>query len=131
MMIGFGVVVLMQAAYKTTHPALPQHQIIEVVAVLALVANLWCIGLLAKHRRANINMRSLWLCSRNDVIANLVALSAGVLVWLTHSQWPDVITGGVIAALCVVTGRQVLSETNSQSRQGRSVPVRSSATSTV
>lgn len=95
----FGLFVLGQAVYKVLHPALPEAGIIGAMGLLALAANAACFGLLWRHRGADINMRSVWLCSRNDIIANLGVLAAAVGVWLLHSQWPDVVIGLAIALL--------------------------------
>ncbi len=95
----FGLFVLGQAVYKVLHPALPEAGIIGAMGLLALAANAVCFGLLWRHRGADVNMRSVWLCSRNDIIANLGVLAAAAGVWLLHSQWPDVVIGLAIALL--------------------------------
>lgn len=98
-MAGFGVFVLAQAIYKMLNPEVPHFQTIELIGLLALAANAYCLFLLWKHRADDVNMRSVWLCSRNDIIANTSVLLAGAGVWLTASQWPDLIVGLGIAAL--------------------------------
>jgi Co/Zn/Cd efflux system component len=67
------------------------------IGILALTANSICLALLWCHRAEDINMRSVWLCSRNDIIANLSVLVAAAGVWLSDSQWPDVVIGIGIA----------------------------------
>jgi len=109
-MAGFGIFVLGQAVYKLLHPALPHHQTIGLIGMTALVANGVCLALLWRHRAQDINMRSVWLCSRNDIVANLAVLVAGLGVWSTHSQWPDVAVGTGIALLFLHTASQVLRE---------------------
>ena len=84
--------------------------VMAVVALLALFANLGCLTLLTRHRDEDINMRSVWLCSRNDVIGNLGALLAAGLVALTGSYWPDIVVGSVLAALFIWTGIGVVRE---------------------
>jgi Co/Zn/Cd efflux system component len=69
------------------------------VAALALAANAAVLAFLWRHRADDLNMRSAWLCSRNDVIANAGVLIAAGLVWLSASAWPDIIAGVIIAAL--------------------------------
>ena len=66
--------------------------------------------LLWKHREEDINMRSVWLCSRNDIIANVSVLGAGVGVWLTRAQWPDILVGIAIALLFLRSSFHVLKE---------------------
>jgi Co/Zn/Cd efflux system component len=70
-----------------------------VVGALALAANAACFALLWRHRAEDINMRSVWLCSRNDVIANVAVLVAAFAVWATGSPWPDIAVGAIICAL--------------------------------
>jgi Co/Zn/Cd efflux system component len=70
-----------------------------VIGLLALAANTACFVLLWRHRGEDINMRSVWLCSRNDLFANTAVLLAAVAVWQTASPWPDLIVGAGICAL--------------------------------
>jgi len=84
-MAAFGLFVLAQLVYKLLHPALPIAEAMGLVGALALAANAVCFALLWRHRAEDINMRSVWLCSRNDILANVgVALAAGA-VWMTQS----------------------------------------------
>lgn len=98
-MAGFGIFVLAQAGYHFLHPAMPQYQLIGLIGCLALVANFTCLMLLRRHRAQDVNMRSVWLCSRNDMIANIAVLLAGFGVWAANSQWPDLLVGLGIAVL--------------------------------
>ena len=95
----FGLFVLGQAAYKLFHPMTPQFETIGLIGLFALVANAACLLLLWRHRAEDVNMRSVWLCSRNDIIANVSVLLAALGVWLSNSQWPDLLVGLGIAAL--------------------------------
>jgi Co/Zn/Cd efflux system component len=70
-----------------------------IVSVVALAANASVLALLWRRRTDDLNMRSVWLCSRNDVIANAGVLVAAGAVALTRSAWPDIVVGGAIAAL--------------------------------
>ncbi|HUL12250.1 MAG TPA: cation diffusion facilitator family transporter [Methylococcaceae bacterium] len=94
-----GLLALAYAGYKFLHPGIPPYQIISLIALFALLANSMCLLLLRRHRQEDINMRSIWLCSRNDMIANLAVLSAAFGVWLAESHWPDLIVGCGIAVL--------------------------------
>lgn len=107
-MAAFGLFVLVQAAYKLVHPEVPGFETIGLVGLLALVANGVCLALLWRHRSEDINMRSVWLCSRNDIIANASVLVAAVGVWVTASQWPDLIVGVAIALLFLRSSVQVM-----------------------
>ena len=107
-MMAFGVFVLAQAVYKLMFPEVPSAQIIGAIGLLALAANSLCLGLLWRHRTDDINMTSVWLCSRNDIIANVSVLFAGLCVWAFSSQLPDVFVGVGIAVLFVKTAVKVL-----------------------
>lgn len=98
-MAAFGFFVLGQAIYKILFPQLPVFEAIGAIGLLALAANGICFALLWKHRAEDINMSSVWLCSRNDIIANVSVLFAAAGVWLTHSGWPDIMVGLALAAL--------------------------------
>lgn len=98
-MAAFGLFVLGQAAWKLMHPITPQFEMIGLIGLFALAANGCCLLLLSGHRTEDVNMRSVWLCSRNDIIANTSVLAAALGVWLADSQWPDLIVGLGIAML--------------------------------
>lgn len=104
----FGVSVLVGIAYKASYGFEPLAPAMAGVAALALIANSACFVLLLKHRSEDINMRSVWLCSRNDAIGNIGVLVAAGVVLVTGSYWPDVVVGTALAALFVWTGVEVL-----------------------
>ena len=70
-----------------------------IVGVIALAANVVCLVLLTRHRGDDVNMRSSWICSRNDLFANAGVLIAAAAVAMTGSLWPDVAVGVVIAGV--------------------------------
>ncbi len=109
-MAAFGLLVLGQAIYRIVYPQLPVFEMIGAIGLLALAANGTCFYLLWRHRAEDINMSSVWLCSRNDVIANISVLFAAVGVWLTHSGWPDILVGLALAALFLRSASHVLRE---------------------
>ena len=80
-------------------PQLPTVETMGAIGALALVANGVCFALLWRHRAENSNMRSMWLCSRNDLIANVAVLSAAFAVRMTFSPWPDIVVGALICAI--------------------------------
>ena len=96
-MAAFGLFVLGQAIYKIFVPEVPVFEAIGAIGLVALAANLLCLTLLWRHRSDDINLRSVWLCSRNDIIANVSVLFAAFGVWLTGSGWPDIVVGLAIA----------------------------------
>lgn len=98
-MAAFGLFVLGQAIYRILFPQVPVFEAIGAIGLLALATNGLCFVLLWRHRSDDINMSSVWLCSRNDIIANVSVLFAAAGVWLTHSGWPDIAVGLALAAL--------------------------------
>jgi len=98
-MAAFGFFTLGYAAWKLLNPQVPQAETIGVIGLLALLAHSLCLYLLWSHRAEDVNMRSVWLCSRNDIIANTSVLAAAAAIWLIGSQWPDLVVGVGIAAL--------------------------------
>jgi Co/Zn/Cd efflux system component len=109
-MAAFGLFVLGQAIYRIAFPQLPVYEAIGAIGLLALAANGACFFLLWRHRADDINMSSVWLCSRNDIIANTSVLFAAVGVWLTHSGWPDILVGLALATLFLRSALFVLRE---------------------
>ncbi|MBI4807842.1 MAG: cation transporter [Nitrosomonadales bacterium] len=109
-MAGFGLFVLGQAIYRIVYPQLPVFETIGMIGLLALTANGICFWLLWRHRADDINMSSVWLCSRNDIIANISVLFAAAGVWITHSGWPDIVVGLALAALFLRSAMHVLHE---------------------
>jgi cation diffusion facilitator family transporter len=98
-MAGFGIGIVAEVCSKLARGLTPEAGIMWAVALAALVANAAVLGLLWRHRADDINMRSAWLCSRNDVVANGGVLLAALGVGLSGSAWPDILVGLGIAAL--------------------------------
>jgi Co/Zn/Cd efflux system component len=107
-MAAFGAGVLVEVVAKLARGLTPEASIMWTVALAALVANGSVLALLSRHRGDDINMRSAWLCSRNDVIANAGVLVAALGVSLSGSAWPDVLIGLAIAALFVLSAVGVI-----------------------
>ena len=121
-MLAFGLGVLGEALYKVFHPMMPGVDTMGVIGGIALAANLVCFFLLYRHRGDNLNMGSTWLCSRNDLIANVgVLLAAGGSYWLV-SRWPDIIVGCIIASLFLGSAHGVLRQAIQVLRASRSSP---------
>ncbi len=98
---GFGTWVMATTVYHMTQGTLPDFAIMGGVGALALFANIVSVGLLYRFRQGDSNMRSVWLCSRNDVVANIAVILAASGVWASATGWPDLAVGGVIAALAL------------------------------
>ncbi len=78
------LIVLGQVIYKLMIPAVPIFEVMGVVSVLALVGNSICLYLLTRHKTDDVNMSSVWECSRNDIASNISVFAAAALVWFTH-----------------------------------------------
>lgn len=106
----FGVGVLIEAGYKTLSGIVPVAETMGIIGLLVLVGNGLCFLLLFRHRSDDLNMRSTWLCSRNDIIANLAVLAAAAGVKVLDSSWPDIVVGAAISALFLRSAFTVLAE---------------------
>lgn len=109
-MLLLGATVLLEVVLKLISPVVPKADVIGVMALIVLVANSICLFLLTPHRRADINMQSAWLCSRNDILSNIGVLIAGGFVYLMNSAWPDIIVGVLISFLVLRSSWGVLKE---------------------
>ena len=109
-MAAFGVGVLVQVAVKIAYGLTPTAELMGVVGLVALGANLFCLSLLWRRRGDDINMRSAWVCSRNDVIGNVGVLVAAVAVGLTGSPWPDIMIGLLVAAVFGRSAMRIIRE---------------------
>lgn len=121
-MLLFGVVVVADAIRKLLIQDVPAADWMGVVGALALLANGICFALLYRHRADDLNMRSTWLCSRNDLFANSSVIIAAGLVAVTGSLWPDIIVGLAIASLFLHSAWQVIREGLEEWRLGDSMP---------
>ena len=98
-MSAFALGILGSTIYRVYYHAAPDASTMGIVGGMALAANLFCAYLLLRFKNDDINMRSAWLCSRNDVLANLgVLAAAGGVAW-TGSHWPDLAVGVIISGL--------------------------------
>jgi len=88
----------------------PVSELMMGVGFAALVANLICLLLILKHRNGEVHMRASWICSRNDVIANVGVIIAGGLVGWFDSSWPDILIGGLVALVILRGVRSIIYE---------------------
>lgn len=111
-----GFVVLGQATYRFLTASVPVAETMGVIGAVALAANAICLVLLYSHRADDINMRSTWLCSRNDIVSNVGVIVASVLVGLLNSGWPDLVVGVAIACLFLKSAYEVINEAQDELR---------------
>lgn len=112
----FGLGVLGNAVYRTLVIAVPAAGVMGSVGALALAANVTTALLLFRYRHGDSNRRSAWLCSRNDVIANLAVIAAAGGVFITGTAWPDLAVGAFIAALALSSAIQVIRQAGAELR---------------
>jgi Co/Zn/Cd efflux system component len=93
------LVVLAQIGYRVWNPSAPIFQAMSGLALLNLAGNVACFGLLWRHREEDVNMRSVWECSRNDIADGLPVLVAAAGVWATGAAWPDLVVASGLALL--------------------------------
>ena len=106
--IGMGV--LLEVIFKTISGIVPSADTMGIIGALVLLGNGICYLLLLRHRSDDLNMRSTWLCLRNDIIANLSVLVAAIGVKAFNASWPDILVGAAIAALFLSSAFTVLRE---------------------
>jgi cation diffusion facilitator family transporter len=119
-MAAFGVGVVAQGINKVILGIVPTAETIGVIGTLVLIGNGICFWLLYRHRSDDLNMRSTWLCSRNDIIANLAVLLAAMGVKFYNAAWPDILVGAGIAVLFLKSAFSVLRESFMELRLSRS-----------
>jgi Co/Zn/Cd efflux system component len=117
----FGVWVLSVTAWHALHGTLPSAITMGGVGAAALVANAASFWLLWKHRTGDANMRSAWICTRNNVFGNLAVLLAALGVFGTGTGWPDIVVAAIMAALALQGASVVISQARGELRSEKCV----------
>ncbi|ROH89694.1 cation transporter [Stagnimonas aquatica] len=112
----YGLYVLAQATWNGVHGVVPEALAMGIVGTVALVANVGVAVLLYAYRDGDANMRSVWLCSRNDAIGNLAILLAALGVFGTGSAWPDLGVATLMAVLGLFGATQVIRQARMELR---------------
>tara|TARA_B100000287_G_scaffold384139_1_gene390381 strand:+ start:59 stop:682 length:624 start_codon:yes stop_codon:yes gene_type:complete len=107
-MLGFAFIVLLRGLYKLDNWSIPLHQTMSSIGIIALVANLFCLLLLTKYRKDNLNMSSVWLCSRNDIVANSSVLMAAFTTGIYPSPLPDILVGFLLTFIFTKSSLKVI-----------------------
>lgn len=110
------VVVAAQLAYRLLVPSVPVFEVMGAFSLLGLAANGTCLFLLWRHRHEDVNMRSVWECSRNDIATNLSVFVAAGGVWLMGSGWPDSVVALCLVALLMRSAMRVISSARAELR---------------
>ena len=113
--------ILLFSLYRFYHPVMPGVETMGAIAMLAFAANIICLFLLTRHKNDDINMRSSWICARNDVLVNLsVLVAAGGVAW-THSPWPDLVISMLICSFILKSSLGIIKEAQTELKP---IPIR-------
>jgi Co/Zn/Cd efflux system component len=118
----FGLWVIGTVIWHSLHGTLPSAFTMGAVGFAALAANAASFGLLWAYRGGDANMRSAWICTRNDVLGNLAVLLAALGVFGTGTGWPDVIVAAIMAVLALHGAGMVVQQSLKELRQPLAVP---------
>jgi Co/Zn/Cd efflux system component len=110
--------VLGSTVYHTLIFGLPSAGLMGGIGVLALAANLASVLLLRRYKDGDANVRSVWLCSRNDAIGNVVVMVAALGVWGTSTAWPDLAVAALMAAIFLTSSAQILRQASAEYLEG-------------
>ena len=108
--------VLTSTAWHAVHGTLPRAEVMGVVGAAALIANGGVALMLYRFRGGDANMRSVWICSRNDAIGNLAVLLAALGVFGTGTLWPDAVVAAVMGGLGLSGGWQIVTQARGELR---------------
>jgi Co/Zn/Cd efflux system component len=115
-MLGFGLVVLGKTVWAARSGVPPEALTMGVVGFAALLANVSVAAMLYAYREGDANMRSVWLCTRNDAIGNVAVMLAALGVLGTHSVWPDLAVAGLMGTLAMTSAFSVLRQARTEIR---------------
>jgi Co/Zn/Cd efflux system component len=110
----YGIAVLAYAGWRAWLGTPPEAITMGIVGLLALAVNFSVAAMLYRFREGDANMRSVWLCTRNDVIANFLVLIAAAGVFGTATVWPDVAVAAILAVLGLTSGRTVIRQARAE-----------------
>lgn len=113
----FGIFVLGRAAWSAASGTVPEPVTMGAIGALALLANVSVAAMLYAWREGDANMRSVWLCTRNDAIGNVAVVAAAVGVFGTGSAWPDLLVAGVMGTLALTAAVTVVRQARGELRQ--------------
>ncbi|MBC7697307.1 MAG: cation transporter [Bacteroidia bacterium] len=113
-MAAFGVWVLGSAVWHFLSGSIPSAETMGMIAVIALVANLGVAALLYAYREGDSNMRSVWLCTRNDALGNVAVIIAAIGVFGTGAAWPDLMVATIMASLALHAAWSVINHAQTE-----------------
>ena len=113
--------VLGSTAYHVLILGIPRAEIMGAVGILALAANMASVLILMRYKDGDANVRSVWLCSRNDAIGNVAVMAAALAVWGTATKWPDLLVAAIMAGLFLTSSIQILRQSFREMRETHAV----------
>jgi Co/Zn/Cd efflux system component len=122
-LIAFALWVIASMAWHAFHGTLPRAEVMGAVSVAALIANGGVAFMLYRFRTGDANMRSVWICSRNDAAGNLAVMFAAIGVFGTGTGWPDVIVAAIMGGLGLWGGWQIVNQARGEIQSERIAPV--------
>lgn len=125
-----GLWVFGSTVWRAFEGGVPEAPVMGLIGFLALAANVASVLLLMSYKDGDANVRSVWLCSRNDAIGNVIVMIAAVGVWGTATAWPDLIVAGIMAGLFLSSSVQILSQSYREWRAGEAITLSSSCCGT-
>jgi Co/Zn/Cd efflux system component len=114
--------VLGSTAYHVLILGVPRAEVMAVIGILALAANAASVLILMRYKDGDANVRSVWLCSRNDAIGNVAVMLAALAVWGTATKWPDLLVAAIMAGLFLNSSIQILRQSFRELRKTRLLP---------
>lgn len=124
----FGLVVWARAVWVVQAGITPEPLTMGAVGLLALAANMSVAAMLFKFREGDSDMRSVWLCSRNDAISNIAVMVAALGVFGTGTAWPDLIVAAIMGTLAITAGISVVRHARSDIAEARASEAQPAAT---
>ena len=119
-LLAMGLWVLGSTAWKVLYTGVPEAEIMGLIGFLALAANVASVILLIAYKDGDANVRSVWLCSRNDAIGNVAVMIAALGVWGTATGWPDLIVAAIMASLFLSSAWQIITQALEEKRAATS-----------
>jgi Co/Zn/Cd efflux system component len=111
-----GLWVFGSTAYHVLVLSVPRAEVMGLIGSFALAANVTSVVLLMRYKDGDANVRSVWVCSRNDAVGNVAVMAAGLAVWSTSSAWPDLAVAAVMAGLFLNSSAQILLQASREYR---------------
>ncbi|WBU59350.1 cation transporter [Paracoccus albus] len=116
-LLAMGLWVFGSTIWRVFFTAVPEANIMGIIGFMALAANLASVMLLVQYKDGDANVRSVWLCSRNDAIGNVAVMVAALGVWGTATGWPDVIVAIIMAGLFLSSAFQIIRQSLAERRE--------------